>query len=40
MQDLSLIEDVTLPDSYGEEHRLGDVWSRQPTVVAWLRHYG
>lgn len=37
---LDAIEDVRLPDCYGDEVRLGDMWRDQPTVVVWLRHYG
>ncbi|HWC14913.1 MAG TPA: hypothetical protein VG929_10020 [Actinomycetota bacterium] len=40
MADLSAIADVRLPDSFEEEHRLGDLWADQPVVLAWLRHYG
>lgn len=40
MADLALIEDVVLPDSDGNEIRLGDLWAEQPVVIAWLRHYG
>ena len=40
MADLSKIEDITLPDSYEVEHRLGDFWADQPVVLVWLRHYG
>lgn len=34
------IKDVELPDSYGETRRIGDLWSEQPVVLVWLRHYG
>ena len=37
---LSTIAEVVLPDSYGEEVRLGELWRDQPTGVVWLRHYG
>lgn len=40
MADLAAIEDITLPDSYDKEHRLGDFWAEQPVVLVWLRHYG
>lgn len=34
------IADKRLPDSFGNDVRLGDLWRDQPTVVVWLRHYG
>jgi hypothetical protein len=37
---LDSIADFVLPDSYGKETRLGDLWRDKPTVVVWLRHYG
>ena len=40
MPDLAAIEDVRLPDSDGDEIRLGDLWADQPVAIAWLRHYG
>ena len=40
MKSLSSIEDLRLPDSYGDEVRIGDLWRDQPAVVVWLRHYG
>jgi hypothetical protein len=40
MADMSSIEDVTLPDSFGNEVRLGELWAEQPVVLVWLRHYG
>lgn len=40
MADLKAVEDVTLPDSYGEERRIADLWRDQPVVLVWLRHYG
>ena len=40
MADLDAIADVTLPDSYEKEQRLGDLWADQPVVLVWLRHYG
>jgi len=27
-------------DVDGREVRLGDIWSEQPAVVVWLRHFG
>jgi hypothetical protein len=40
MKDLRAIEDVRLPDSEGNEVRVGDLWRDQPLVLVWLRHYG
>ena len=40
MKDLSAIEHVRLPDSDGNEVRVGDLWKEQPLVLVWLRHYG
>ena len=34
------LADITLPDHDGEPVRLGDLWSDQPAVLIWLRHYG
>ncbi len=40
MADLATIENVILPDSDGNEVRIGDLWQDRPVVIAWLRHYG
>ncbi|HZA39217.1 MAG TPA: hypothetical protein VFA00_01180 [Actinomycetota bacterium] len=40
MANIREIEDLRLPDSYGNEVRLGDLWAQQPAIVVWLRHYG
>ena len=40
VKNLDSIAHVRLPDSYGREVRLGDLWADKPTVVIWLRHYG
>jgi hypothetical protein len=40
MTDVAGLEDVRLPDSAGNEVRLGDLWSQQTIVMVWLRHYG
>ena len=40
MANVKAIEDVALPDSYGQEQRVGDLWKDQPVVLVWLRHYG
>ncbi len=34
------LEDIVLRDWRGGEVRLGDVWSENPAVVEFLRHYG
>jgi hypothetical protein len=31
---------ITLPDSEGNQHRLGSIWAEAPAVVVFLRHYG
>lgn len=38
--DLDRLDDVTLRDSEGREHRLGDLWAHQPVIVVFLRHFG
>jgi hypothetical protein len=38
--DVSILADVHLKNLDGEQVRLGDLWSDQPVVVVWLRHYG
>ena len=40
MANTKLIEDTLLPDSFGEEQRVGDLWKDGPVVLVWLRHYG
>lgn len=40
MTNLRAIEDTVLPDSFGEERRVGDLWKNHPVVLVWLRHYG
>jgi hypothetical protein len=32
--------EIVLPDSDGNQVRLGSLWSSAPCVVAFLRHYG
>ncbi len=34
------IENTVLPDSFGHERRIRDLWKDQPVVLVWLRHYG
>jgi len=31
---------VSLPDSEGNQVRLGSIWANGPAVVVFLRHYG
>jgi hypothetical protein len=31
---------ITLPNSDGQQIRLGSLWEQRPAVVAFLRHYG
>lgn len=40
MANVRSIEDISLPDSHGDERRIGDLWRDQPVVLVWLRHYG
>ena len=40
MTRLATIEDVELPNSFGQTKRVGDLWKEQPVVLVWLRHYG
>jgi hypothetical protein len=32
--------DTVLPDSDGNDVRLGELWHDGPAVLVWLRHYG
>jgi peroxiredoxin len=34
------LADIVLPDQDGHEVRLGDLWSEDPVVLVWVRHYG
>ena len=40
MANASAIEDVILPDSDGNDVRLGDLWADDTVLAVWLRHYG
>lgn len=40
MANVQAIEDSVLPDSFGNEKRVGDLWEDRPVVLVWLRHYG
>lgn len=31
---------ITLPDTEGQEVRLGSLWQEGPAVLVFLRHYG
>lgn len=33
------LADLRLAEAEGGDVRLGDLWSQQTVVVAWLRHY-
>jgi peroxiredoxin len=34
------LADITLPDSAGQQLRLGSLWADRPAVIVFLRHYG
>jgi len=38
--DLAALEKISLRDSSGTAHRLGDLWLEQPVVLVFLRHFG
>ena len=38
--DIEKLADVKLADPQGVQHRLGDYWQDQPTVLVFLRHFG
>ncbi len=38
--DLAALSALSLPDSDGTPHRLGDLWHDQPVIVVFLRHFG
>jgi len=38
--DLAALSDTTLADPAGTTQRLGDLWSGQPIVLVFLRHFG
>jgi peroxiredoxin len=37
---LAVLSDISLADSTGQTHRLGDLWHDQPVVLVFLRHFG
>jgi hypothetical protein len=34
------LADLTLPDADGAPQRLGDLWTRGPAILIFLRHFG
>ena len=36
----SRLAEIVLPDTDGNEIRLGSVWASRPAVLVFLRHYG
>jgi len=38
--DLAALSDVSLVDSGGASHRLGDLWRDRPVALVFLRHFG
>lgn len=34
------LADLVLLDHDGAEVRLGELWSKRPAALVWLRHYG
>jgi hypothetical protein len=36
----SRLAGITLPDSAGQQVRLGTLWASRPAVIVFLRHYG
>ncbi len=38
--DVPALGDHVLVDPEGTEHRLGDRWADQPSVILFLRHFG
>jgi len=38
--DTATLADLTLRDPDGRMHRLGDLWSEDPHVLLFLRHFG
>jgi len=36
----SRLSEIVLPDTDGNEIRLGSVWASRPAVLVFLRHYG
>lgn len=38
--DLAALSGISLVDSTGTSHRLGDLWRDRPVVLVFLRHFG
>ena len=38
--DAKALEDIVLRDWKGQDVRLGDMWSDNPALLVFLRHYG
>jgi hypothetical protein len=38
--DLAALSGISLVDSAGASHRLGDLWRDRPVVLVFLRHFG
>ncbi|HEV2723310.1 MAG TPA: hypothetical protein VGV10_01640 [Thermoleophilaceae bacterium] len=38
--DVRALADIVLRDWRGQDVRLGDVWSENPALLVFLRHYG
>ena len=36
----SALAPIVLPDSHGEDVRMGALWEERPAVLVFLRHYG
>ncbi|MGD0214095.1 MAG: hypothetical protein ABSB87_12750 [Terriglobales bacterium] len=34
------LAEIVLPDSEGQLVRLGSLWTNEPAVIVFLRHYG
>ena len=34
------LAEIVLPDSDGNQVRLGSLWADRPAILAFLRHYG
>jgi hypothetical protein len=37
---MQTLANISLPDPDGSLHRLGDLWSEEPHVLLFLRHFG
>jgi hypothetical protein len=37
---MQALANISLPDPDGSLHRLGDLWSDEPHVLLFLRHFG